>query len=274
MVVLARFVYAAASNASWSYGEFAVGATVFAFKSDVPVRAAPGVNAPARFTLAPGAGPLTVLAKSAATFKASDGLRDHWYRVRVGNDREGWVWGGALAKVALSADLDNDNAPERVLVNVSGTNAKNNQRVAEARVLRGGAMVARATFAPIEVAENDKFGYSVMADVTGGHGLAGVDKIVRVKFRYGACDYPNGDVLLFWSGGTLRPALTATSSAGETGGSSFALVFPDDKNGRPNQVTLIETAIVTSEDHKRVVKKSVTRRVFHWDGARLTQRGG
>lgn len=218
------------SSACWQYGAFVEGAAALRWADATPV---------------------TVL-KQLETSRTVAGYTDSFYRVRVGG-KERTLWGGELAQAAQALPRG------ALLVRVVGTGVGKLRQV-EAKLSPRGKVLR---FAPIEVQESDRFGYSLQLHATDGRGLAGVSHVFRLKFTYGACDYPNGEVVLLAHGGQLSYGLRALSSANETGSAVYQLVFPRDKGGTGGMIRLIETLTERNEQGK-VLKESTTVKRFHW----------
>jgi hypothetical protein len=282
---LAPLVRAAAEtppppNRNWVYGKYAPDSLAYVFGTDVPLRAAPSPTARTVQLLSNADPPVTILKQEEATYRSTDGYRDYWYRVRLNTSGEGaavvegYVWGGSLAKAVVDDDLDGDGDPERVLIGVyapkraSGkeTGALAN-RLAEARVVKAGKVIGSVAFPTIEMPDSDRFAYTLTADALGGKGLGSGARVLRVGFEYEACDYPNGQVYLVWSGGRLRNVLKTEQSSHETGSYEEKAIFPGDKGGRPGQVTIVETLSTTPDDKPEAkLTTKITRRVLRWDG--------
>lgn len=261
-------------SANWQYGEYITGSRVYPFEKSVSLLKNPQPDAAAlrRLTLADG--PLTIL-KKAGVWTSPGGYCDNFYRVRTTDGSLGYVWGGALAKAVVEDDLDGDGIRESVRVGIRARKPDGNgpeNRVAEARVVRKGQLVSSVPFETIELQEGETFCYSLRAKAIGSQGLPGA-RLIRVSFEYGACDYPNGDVVLVWGGGKLRQGFRAIGSGNEFGSTSYSYVFPADRTGRANEIAVVEVTTEHDEMGKRL-RQSVRRRIYHWDGVALKERRG
>ena len=195
--------------------------------------------------------------------------RENWYRVEFSQGKkslEGFVWGGLLAKAYVHEDIDGDNQSEWIVIGISG--AEKGERIAEARLVKKGRLIAKPVFHAIDVGASRFFIYTVSAELLPDKGFTPPMKIIRVYFTYEACDYPNGDVLLTWNGKQLRYGLRAVFSSSEFGGSSYQYIFPEDKNGKENHIIVKYTIEKVEEDSgKRFTRISYEK--YNWDGEQL-----
>jgi len=270
------------ASAVWEMGGFIKGVTAYPMGKAV-VRSAPSPTAPAlrelAFDAAPTESGVTIGERLDATFRDANGYRDSWYKVSFadanGAKQNGFVWGGSLAKAALSADLDGDGKRELVLIGVGGkpgANPADTRRVVTARVINGnGGATSALGFAPVEMREGDSFGYTLSAQaISKDKGLSGRPGLVRVQFRYGACDYPNGDAYLVYSQKQLRYGLTAVSVANEVGSMVSEVIFPSDKNGKKGRVVVRTVTRQGDETTSKIVRTFTDTKTYAWNGVALT----
>jgi hypothetical protein len=269
----------AASEAKSFSGEFQVGQTVYVFGDKVNIRQSASANSPVVGQAKIGQA-LVVKEKSSATFQV-DGFEDYWYKVSSpkasSKPISGFIWGGILAKVSLNEDLDNDGKKELVLLGIIGKGKEQTNKNAEVRLLKNDLLVSKVLFPTIESADGHQFTYSLEANLLENKGFKPAVKILRFYFHYDACDYASGDVLLTANDNKLKYALSALSSGNELGSQSFIYVLPTDKNGKENQLKVIETIEEFEEKTNPKAKevqmvskaKKESSKIYVWNGNEL-----
>ena len=186
------------------------------------------------------------------------GYTDSLYDVQIGGQTK-TLWGGELANASYRL------SDGRIfLTRVVGTGT-GKLRQLEAH-LHTGSNTLR--FPTIEVQETDRFGYSLGVLASEGRGLAGVERIFRLKFTYEACDYPNGEVILLQRGSQLILGPRALTSSNEIGSQTYKLVFPRDPGGRPNQIRELSTVTERNEKGK-ILRQKTTITPHRWTGSRM-----
>jgi hypothetical protein len=253
---------------AWVYGEYPVGAKVYPMVG-AQILEQPNAKAKPIASFKETDGPFTILEKTKGWMKLF-GVKDNFYKVQRGSTI-GYVYAGWLAKSAVEDDLDGDGVKESIRIGWTKRtkNIKDGEfrPLAEVRVIKAGKVVASTTFEPIGMIEGEQFGYSIRAKAIGSQGLSRA-RLLKVSFEYGACDYPNGDVLLVWSGGKIQKGLTAISSGNEQGGVTFRYIFPASPGGKPDRITLVEKMDELNEQGK-LVRSSEERHIYRWDGMTL-----
>jgi hypothetical protein len=220
----------------WEYGRFVAGATTRRWSDGAHVK----------------------IVKQLEKMRSVAGYTDSLYDVQVGGEIK-TLWGGELANTAYPL------SDGRVfLARVVGTGTGKLRQV-EAR-LHTGSNTLR--FPTIEVQETARFGYSLGVLASGGQGLAGVERLFRLKFTYEACDYPNGEVLLLQRGSQLVLGPRALSSSNEVGSQTYKLLFPRDPGGRPNQIRELATITERNENGK-ILRQKTTITTHRWTGSRV-----
>ncbi|WP_309715421.1 hypothetical protein [Armatimonas sp.] len=220
----------------WEYGRFVTGAITRRWSDGAQVK----------------------IVKQLEKTRSIAGYTDSLYEVQVGGAMQ-TLWGGELANAVYP--LSDGSV---FLARVVGTGTGKLRQV-EAR-LHTGRNTLR--FPTIEVQETDRFGYSLGVLASGGRGLAGVERIFRLKFTYEACDYPNGEVILLQRGSQLVLGPRALSSSNEVGSQTYKLVFPRDPGGRPNQIRELATVTERNENGK-ILRQKTTLTTHHWTGSRV-----
>jgi hypothetical protein len=222
----------------WEYGHFVPGATTHRWSDGAAV---------------------TIVTQLEKTQTVA-GYTDSLYQVKVAG-RTATIWGGELANASYPL------SDGRIfLARVVGTGPGKLRQV-EARV-HGNKSSPLLRFPPIEVQETDRFGYSLGVLASDGRKLASVERLFRLKFTYAACDYPNGEVILLQKGNRLILGPRALSSGNENGSSTYKLLFPADRGGRPNQIRELST-VTERNENGGIVRQKTTVTAHHWTGSRM-----
>jgi hypothetical protein len=66
-------------------------------------------------------------------------------------------------------------------------------------------------------------------------------RFFMINYGLGACDYPQGEILTYYDGRKLDSVTEETASGGEIGGQSYDYLFPRDKHGKKDTITIIGT---------------------------------
>lgn len=219
------------------YGKFKAGQTVRLYGDNVNIRDAPGEAGKVIVTLPVGT-PLVIVGGTVVLFELN-GFRDKWYQVtfrQQGRLREGYVWGGLLARAVV--DVKGPGGDFLLLMGINGKGSLD--KTAEVRLVRAGKIVAKLEFVPIFLSINDgrEFGYCTLGAVFPAVFTPPL-VLVSLKFEYGACDYPNGEVLVGWDGKRLFEAFRAVGSSNEQGSVQYA-VFPPAHARTGKNMVLVE----------------------------------
>jgi TonB family protein len=99
--------------------------------------------------------------------------------------------------------------------------------------------------------------------ILGDKGFSGRPQLISFRFEYPACDSPYGDIILFIKNNKLYYGLTVSGSANEQIVANYHVIFPADKNGKPNQITVIHT-FRDAETGKKT--SADIREVYVWNG--------
>ncbi|MBN1898904.1 MAG: SH3 domain-containing protein [Spirochaetes bacterium] len=256
-------------NLVYEYGKFTQNASVFLFGDNVNIRNKPSLDSEILDTL-PAGYKVKVLECTETEYKLS-GFKSNWYKIsfiaKDGHMQTGYIWGGFLAPCALESDMDNDRKNELVLVGILEKGKE--EKKFQVRVVKEGKILSRLTFSPIDSdPTSEYFSYTVKATWLGNKGFKPPIKIIRIGFVYEACDYPNGDVLLVWDGKNILYGMKTLQSSNEYGYTGFEYIFPDEKNGKENQI-VIKTETGEYDEKGNIKKKSETLEYYLWDGKKF-----
>lgn len=246
------------------YGKFKAGQTVHLYGDNVNIRDAPGEVGQVIATLPVGT-PLVVVGGTVVLFEL-DGFRDKWYQITFrqnGRTREGYVWGGLLARAVVSGS--GPGGPFLLLMGINGKGSLD--KTAEARLVRGGKIVAKLEFVPIFLGINDsnEFGYCTLGAVLPAAFTPPL-VLVSLQFEYGACDYPNGEVVVGWDGKRLFEAFRAVGSSNVQGSVRY-VIFPPDHVRTGKNTVLVEYSYYHNRDDNSGKRDKVSGRSeeYRWD---------
>lgn len=255
-------------------GHFDVGVTAHSFADRVNIRREASTGGAVVAALKLGA-PVEILDRGRDEDALEmRGLRERWYKVRGEAEllstgsrgtAKGWVWGGLLAKVALTADFDRDGTNELVLVGVVSNHAKAWGKTAEARVISGGKISQRFAFTVFDAATNRSLRQTLWGEVFQGSGLDPVPLFLRLGFDEPTGDAPSGQWLFLLDGGPLAPALSAFGRSPSPDDPGYRILFPDQLYGVAGRIS-VEGLPVEALASSNWAQAKTERVHYAWDG--------
>jgi hypothetical protein len=240
-------------NYTLDYGKLKKSTRVFTFQKTTALKRSADQNSKTVAELPAGTS-VTVVTETTKQQNVN-GFEDFWYQVKTDSGSNGYVWGGNLSKSAMKI------APNKVLVlAIEGKGKDQVDKKGRAILFKDNTVTSEATFKPIELPESHSYGYSIAASKFNSNGFSGNPFIARFYFMYGACDYPNGDILFAVTGDKVTYLLEERNYGNEVGGSTYEYTRPSDKGGKPNML-LVDTTVENREEKK----KNKTRETFRWE---------
>jgi hypothetical protein len=240
----------------------------FVLVSDANLRDKPSTKA-ATIAQLPIATKVTILEKTTDSLSLN-GIRMPWFRISA-NGKTGYLWSGILTTVVISSLGQEDPDNVTYLAGISSFNEKESRVTLQVRAVKKGKEVAKLEFPSV-----GDIGYELSITLKGS-GFDKVQEVLSVEMNYGACDYAQGDNLVFFTeGGKLvrMMEVTSASSAG-AGYSSESYILPTDKGGITGHVLVTEDSAAMEEVMKKgqpeyKVKDHKYKITLHkWTGAKL-----
>jgi Bacterial SH3 domain len=251
-----------------NYGNFEVGDTSFTLVSDANVREKPATSGTVVAKLNIGT-PLKI--EQATTDSLTiKGVRMPWYQVSFMADNKkkmGYLWGGFIASVFIN-NVYGDN--ELYLGGLSSFDEKNFKLVAQLRIAKNGQQLAALEFPTC-----GDVSYYPILELNGDCGFTNVKQAISYQSNFGACDYPNGEYLLFWTkNNQLQNVLATTSASGAgTGYSGETYVLPSHRGGINNHILYTEDSAEMEEKGESFVIRNQKYKValWKWNGSKLVK---
>lgn len=254
-----------------TYNSFEVGDTSFVLVSDANVRDKPSTTGAVIVKLAIGT-PLKIekVATDSLTIK---GVRAPWYQVSFSSDnrkKTGYLWGGFIASVFYT-DIDYSNNDEYLyLGGVAAFDEKNYKLTTQLRVAKKGQQVAALEFPTC-----GDLSYHGRIEMHTNNSFDNVRQILTYGSVYEACDYPNGDYLIFlMKNNQLQKILETTSASGAgTGYASENYILPTHRGGIGNHILVTEDSAEMEEkgDTYRIKNQKYKIVLWKWNGAKLVK---
>lgn len=249
-----------------NFGSFEVGDTSFTLVADANVREKPTTSGTVVAKLSIGT-PLKI--ENATTDSLTiKGVRAPWYQVSFlsGNQQKtGYLWGGFIASVFIN-NVYGDN--ELYLGGISSFDEKNFKLVAQLRIAKNGQQLAALEFPTC-----GDVSYYPALEIHGDCGFTNVKQAISYGSNYGACDYPNGEYLLFWTkNNQLQHILATTSSSGAgTGYAGETYILPSHRGGINNHILYTEDSAAMEEKGESFVIRDQKYKVslWKWNGSKL-----
>ena len=250
-----------------NYGKFTEKASTVVYTETAPVYSGESTEASVVATLKLGM-PVTVEKTSDDNRVKMDGMSAPWCFVRYsvgGQTGEGYMWTGHLAMVCIK---DPASEGDLYLYGISAYDSAKFAYDAKIKYLKNGKLVSSAN---VDVVSSGwftpgEYGYCIGGEIFGNRRFAGVDQIVKLQFRYGACGYENTDKYIFRCGNSLSEEIVRTDVS-EAGVFHFEteILFPGDKNGIANGVIKTEKSLEFDEAKKDYVLKEKKIEKYFWD---------
>jgi Bacterial SH3 domain len=239
----------------------------FVLVSDANLRDKPSTKA-ATVAQLPIATKVQILSKTTDSLKMN-GVHAAWFRVSA-NGKTGYLWSGILTTVAIT-ELGDDPESVTYLAGISSYNEKDSRVTLQVRAVKKGKEIAKTEFPSV-----GDIGYDLSITLKGG-GFDKVKQVLSVEMNYGACDYSQGDNLVFFTeGGKLsRQMETISASSAGAGYASQNYILPSDKGGIAGHVLVTEDSAAEEEVMKNGVpeykikdqKYKIT--LHKWTGVKL-----
>jgi hypothetical protein len=251
-----------------NYGSFEVGDTSFTLVSDANVREKPTTSGAVVAKLNIGT-PLKIenTTTDSLTIK---GVRMPWYQVSfmAGNQKKtGYLWGGFIASVFLN-NVYGDN--ELYLGGLASFDEKNFKLVTQLRIAKNGQQLAALEFPTC-----GDVSYAPQLEIHGDCGFTNVKQAISYQSNFGACDYPNGEYLLFWTkNNQLQNVLSTTSASGAgTGYAGETYILPSHRGGINNHILYTEDSAEMEEKGESFVIRNQKYKIslWKWNGSKLVK---
>ncbi len=212
----------------------------FVLVSDANMRDKPSIKATTISQL-PIATKVQILERTTDSL-TMNGFRAPWFRISA-NGKTGYLWSGILTAVAMKTEEEDPARDITFLVGISSYNEKEYKMTIQIRAAKNGKEIAKTEFQTV-----GDLGYNLGLTLNSG-GFDKVKQVLSVQMTFGACDYAQGDYLVFFTEGgklTRQLEMVSTSGAG-TGYSSQNYILPYDKGGIAGHVLVIEDSAEDEE---------------------------
>ncbi len=235
--------------------------------SDANLRDKPSTRATTIAQL-PIATKVTILERTTDSLTLN-GFRAPWFRIST-NGKTGYLWSGILTTVVKTTEEEVGN-DITFLAGMSSYNEKDYKVTLQVRAAKNGKEIAKTEFQSV-----GDLGYELSLSLKSG-GFDKVKQVLSVEMTFGACDYAQGNNLVFFTeGGKLvRLMETVSSSSAGAGYGSENYILPYDKGGIGGHVLVTEDVAEMEEvtrngqvDFKTKNQKyKIT--LYKWTGVKL-----
>lgn len=196
------------------------------------------------------------------------GIFAPWIKVSTENNKEGFIWAGALAFAQIASnDIHFVCGIDRTDKRKMKGRETRLYYVVQLKALKDNRLVNFGEW-KIESDESNKFTeIKLLGDVK----LTNLLNVVRVSFGGEACGIPMNYYYYGWTGKELLE-LPTKYSVGDAGVfyHSETLLFPNEPGGQANKIIKLTEEVEVFEEAtetiKEKVKKSNSREVYVWDG--------
>jgi hypothetical protein len=255
-----------------SYGSFEVGDTSFTLVADANVRDKPATTGAVVAKL--NIGTALKIEKVTADSLTIKGVRAPWYQVSFLSEnkkKNGFLWGGFIAAV-FATDIDyNKNEQYLYLGGIASFDEKAFKMTAQLRIAKNGQQLAALEFPTC-----GELGYHPSLELHGQGNFDNVKQVVSFGSIYEACDYANGNYLLFWTkNGQLQKVMETVSSSGAgTGYAVETYILPSQRGGIANHILVTEDSAAEEEGKDgeyRIKDQKYKVALWKWNGNKLVK---
>jgi hypothetical protein len=184
---------------------------------------------------------------------------DFWYLVSFGknlNENKGFIWGGVLA-IGFE-NIDNDI----FVYNFSAPDVDTLPGVIEVRVARDNKLLTSQKWEAI-IGTSD---YVINAS-SNAKGMDIFSNIVYFSTQYDACGFPQHEFYALWDGKKITTLPVIASMADGAFYFTQSYKFPDEQDGSPNRIMLVEERGMPLEDENEFGGDFVKKvREVKWNG--------
>jgi hypothetical protein len=196
-----------------------------------------------------------------------NGWKVPWYQVKTGTGataKKGFIWGGFLTGCCFTSKKDKN------ILFIAGVSKFNHEKVdltIQLRALKNGVELAKIEFKTV-----GGYGYKIGGKSHGDIGLAGVEEALGIKMIYEACDYGQGEYLLFWDGKKFIYGTDGLSaSSAEVFYSTVKILFPKEKGGKKDCIVVNTETGQFNEKKKGYDKPKIENIIFRWQNGKLSK---
>jgi Bacterial SH3 domain len=199
-----------------------------------------------------------VLDKTALSLTLGNRM-DFWYLVSFGEDLKastGYVWGGVLA-IGFE-EIENDV----FVYNFSAPEVDTLPGIIEVRVARNQKLLTSQKWEAI-VGTDDY----VRNESSDAKGMEIISNIVYFSTQYDACGFPQHEFYALWDGTKITPMPVIASMADGAFYFTQSYKFPDEQDGSPGRIMLVEERGMPLEDENELGGDFVKKvREVKWNG--------
>jgi hypothetical protein len=254
-----------------NFGNFEVGDTSFTLVSDANVRDKPATSGAVVAKL--NIGTWLKIEKVTTDSLTIKGVRMPWYQVSFTSENKrkiGYLWGGFIAAVFMSDTDYKTNEVYQYLGGVSAFDEKNYKLTSQLRVAKNGQQVAALEFPTV-----GDLSYYPKIELAGNNSFKNVKQVISYGMTYGACDYAQGDYLIFLTkNNQLQKVVETTSSSGAgTGYSGETYILPSHRGGINNHILMTEDSAAMEEkgDEFEIRDQKFKVSLWKWNGTKLVK---
>ena len=196
-----------------------------------------------------------------------NGWKSPWYQVKIGTGattKKGFIWGGFLTGCYFTSKKDKNIS---FIAGVAKFNADKADMTLQLRALKNGIELSK-----IEFKSTGDYGYNIGGKSHGDIGLAGVEECLGIKMTYEACDYGQGESILFWDGKKLIYGTDGVSaSSAEVFYSTVKILFPKEKGGKKDCIVINTETGHFNEKKKKYDKPKIENEILRWQNGKLAK---
>jgi hypothetical protein len=246
-------------------GHFEPDATVYTLGADVNLRDKASVQGKVVAKL-PIATKVTIEKELTDSFTLN-GWKSPWYQVKMGTGataKKGFIWGGFLTGCCFASQKDKTIL---FIAGVAKFNYENADMLIQLRALKNGVELAKIEFKTV-----GGYGYNIGGKSHGDIGLTGIQEALGIKMTYEACDYGQGEYLLFWDGKKFIYGTDGLSaSSAEVFYSTVKILFPKEKGGKKDCIVVNTETGQFNEKKKAYDKPKIENVIFRWQNGKLSK---
>jgi hypothetical protein len=208
-----------------------------------------------------------VIEKELTDSLSLNGFKSPWYQVKTGTGttaKKGFIWGGFLTRCCFVSKKDKNIL---FIAGISKFNYEKMDMLIQLRALKNGVELAKIEFKTV-----GDYGYNIGGKSHGDIGLAGIEECLGIKMIYEACDYGQGEYILFWDGKKFVYGTDGVSaSSAEAFYSTVKILFPKEKGGKKDCIVVNTETGQFNEKKKDYDKPKIENKILRWQNGKLAK---
>ncbi|MEE9361990.1 MAG: SH3 domain-containing protein [Cellulophaga sp.] len=197
-----------------------------------------------------------------------NGIKSSWYKVRIEDKEDGWIWGGFIAQNSFGSITNSEIKFVFGYENTGENEAGEFEENYQIRAFKNGVQLDKIVF------KSSTISYWQVKNI-GNKGIYNVEDIINLyipcNVAYG-CE--SGDSYIFWNNNKFFYVADLLDCENGEFSESESLVFPSDMDGEKGVIIKKTSKVVDmrmQESDSTTIKREVIKTYYKWVGNKLVQ---